>query len=238
MAAVNAEPLLALHNACVHYPGASRPVLENLDFTLHAEERVGLIGPNGSGKTSLLFALVGLVPLQKGELLFQGWRVREKKELAALRRSVGLVFQNPDDQLFSPTVLEDVAFGLLNLGCSQAEALDRSQAMLDSMNLAHLAGRQPHVLSGGQKRLVSLAVVLVMQPRVLLLDEPTNDLDTRSREMIMGILAQSGCTMILASHDQALLDSLATRRFLLNDPSAGLLCDQSGACSSELAGLP
>ncbi|HDQ40374.1 MAG TPA: ABC transporter ATP-binding protein [Desulfonatronum sp.] len=215
MAAVNNEPLLALRNARVRYPGAFEPVLENLDFELCTGQRVGLVGPNGSGKTSLLLTLVGLVSLDQGELLFQGRAVRTKADIAALRRTVGLVFQNPDDQLFSPTVLEDVAFGPLNLGCSQAEALERSLVLLHELNLAHLAHRQPHTLSGGQKRLISLAVVLVMQPSVLLLDEPTNDLDTRSRELVGRILANSSCTMVVASHDQALLASLTLRQFAM-----------------------
>jgi len=215
------QPFLGLRKARVRYPGADGPVLDDLDFTLHSGERVGLVGPIGSGKTTLLLSLVGLVPLNQGELVFQERVVRAKTDVAALRRAVGFVFQDPDDQLFSPTVLEDVAFGLLNLGCSQAEALDKSLAMLEDMHLAHLAQRQPNTLSGGQKRLVSLATVLVMRPKTLLLDEPTNDLDDRSRELVMGILQQSGCALVVASHDQALLDDLTDRRFSLRDPLGG-----------------
>jgi len=215
---VTSRSLLALRQARVRYPNTDAYVLHDLDFAVHPGERVGLIGPNGSGKTTLLLCLVGLAPLEQGALLFEDEMVRTKKELSALRRSVGFVFQNPDDQLFSPTVLEDVAFGLLNLGYSQDQALRSSLEMLASMNLAHLAQRQPHTLSGGQKRLVSLATVLVMQPRVLLLDEPTNDLDAGSRELVLDILLHSPCTMIVATHDQGLLEELTTSRFHLNGP--------------------
>lgn len=209
------QPLLALRNATIHYPGAGQPVLRDLVFELHAGERVGLVGPIGSGKTTLLMSLVGLVGLARGELEFQGRVVRTKSDLAVLRRGVGVVFQNPDDQLFSPTVLEDVAFGLLNLGCSQTEALERSMHMLKSMHLDLLARREPHTLSGGQKRLVSLATVLVMRPKALLLDEPTNDLDGKSRELVKNALDQSGCALVVASHDQSLLAGLTNQSFVL-----------------------
>lgn len=212
------QPFLALRKAKVHFPGADRPLFDGLDFELHSGERVGLVGPVGSGKSTLLMSLVGLVGLARGELEFQGQSVRSKADLAVLRRGVGFVFQNPDDQLFSPTVLEDVAFGLLNLGCSQAEAVERSMHMLKSMHLDRLARREPHTLSGGQKRLVSLATVLVMQPQALLLDEPTNDLDGKSRELVMDVLEQSGSTLVVASHDQSLLAGFANRSFVLPEP--------------------
>ncbi|GAB6057422.1 energy-coupling factor ABC transporter ATP-binding protein [Desulfonatronum parangueonense] len=204
-------PLLALQDAEVQYPRSTHPVLKDFDFSLLPGERIGLMGPNGSGKTTLLLSLVGLVPLNKGSLLFQGRPVRTPKDLARLRRLVGLVFQNPDDQLFSPTVLEDVAFGPLNLGLSQSEAQDASLAMLDRLHLAHLAHHQPHTLSGGQKRLVCLATVLVMRPLALLLDEPTNDLDPDSRQLLFQALQATPCAMVIASHDQQLLSALTDR---------------------------
>ncbi|SDB40449.1 cobalt/nickel transport system ATP-binding protein [Desulfonatronum thiosulfatophilum] len=212
---MSATPLLALQGASVQYPQGSQPVLKDIDFALLPGERVGLMGPNGSGKTTLLLSLVGLVPLRKGALLLQGQPVRTSSDLARLRRLAGFVFQNPDDQLFSPTVLEDVAFGPLNQGLSQTEARNAALAMLDSLNLSHLAHRQPHTLSGGQKRLVCLATVLVMQPQALLLDEPTNDLDTISRELFLQALQTTPCAMIIASHDQQLLGALTSRRFAL-----------------------
>ncbi|SMP78125.1 cobalt/nickel transport system ATP-binding protein [Desulfonatronum zhilinae] len=208
-------PLLALREAFVAHGPSAPPVLEDFHLSLDPAERVGLVGPVGSGKTTLLLTLVGLIPLRQGSLLFQGRPVRTKTDLAALRRGLGLVFQNPDDQLFSPTVLEDVAFGPLNLGRSSAEARAESLAILDQLNLSHLAHRQPHTLSGGQKRLVSLATVLVMQPQILLLDEPTNDLDARSRDMVLHALTSSPRTMLIASHDMELLNILTTRRITL-----------------------
>lgn len=208
-------PLLALEGASVAHGSSAPPVLKNFNLALRPEERVGLVGPVGSGKTTLLLTLVGLIPLRHGSLLFQGSPVRTKTDLAALRRNIGLVFQNPDDQLFSPTVLDDVAFGPLNLGRSSPEARTESLAVLDQLNLSHLAHRQPHTLSGGQKRLVSLATVLVMKPQALLLDEPTNDLDARSRDMVLQILAATPQAMLIASHDLELLDILTTRRIFL-----------------------
>ncbi|TVQ95896.1 MAG: ABC transporter ATP-binding protein [Desulfovibrionales bacterium] len=208
-------PLLALREALVTLDPSAPPILEDFHLSLHSEERVGLVGPVGSGKTTLLLTLIGLLPLRHGSLFHQGCPVRTKADLAALRRGVGLVFQNPDDQLFSPTVLDDVAFGPLNLGRSSAEARAESLATLAQLNLSHLAQRQPHSLSGGQKRLVSLATVLVMRPQVLLLDEPTNDLDVRSRDMVLHALTASPRTMLIASHDMDLLHALTTRRITL-----------------------
>ena len=215
MAQETTPPLLVLRDALVAHGPSAPPVLKDFNLSLRPEERVGLVGPVGSGKTTLLLTLVGLIPLRQGSLLFQGRPVRTKADLAALRRNVGLVFQNPDDQLFSPTVLEDVAFGPLNLGRSQSEARAESLAILDKLNLSHLAHRQPHTLSGGQKRLVSLATVLVMKPQALLLDEPTNDLDARSRDMVLQILTTTPHAMLIASHDLELLDLLTTRRLVL-----------------------
>ncbi len=226
---MNTEPLLALSNATVHYRHSEEPVLHQVNFALHDGECVGLVGPNGCGKTTLLLTLVGLIPLHRGELRFQGRVVRGKADFVNLRRAVGFVFQNPDDQLFSPTVLEDVAFGPLNLGLSQDEALTRSQAILHHMELEHLIHRQPHTLSGGQKRLVGLATVLVMQPRILLLDEPTNDLDMGTRERVITILKNGALlpekpALVIAGHDQGLLDALVDRRFAMGPPVNARCC--------------
>ncbi|WP_045222472.1 energy-coupling factor ABC transporter ATP-binding protein [Desulfonatronum thioautotrophicum] len=207
--------LLALHEAQVTVAPNTPPILDTFNFSLDHDERVGLVGPIGSGKTTLLLCLVGLMPLRQGALLFQGRMVRTKEDLTTLRRAVGFVFQNPDDQLFSPTVLDDVAFGPLNLGQSPDEARDASLAVLEQLHLSHLAHRQPHTLSGGQKRLVSLATVLVMRPQALLLDEPTNDLDARSRHMVLHILTSTPCALLIASHDKELLNLLTTRRVFL-----------------------
>lgn len=220
MAFVKSPPLLALRHAAVQYGGTGKLVLHDIDFTVCPEDRVGLVGPNGSGKTTLLLSLVGLVPLQQGELFFKGGPVRTRTDLTTLRRATGFVFQNPDDQLFSPTVLEDVAFGLLNIGYSQTEALQRSETILNQMHLSQLANRQPHTLSGGQKRLVSLATVLVMEPEILLLDEPTNDLDTATRQRVIDMLQGNAFlphppALVIASHDQGLLEALVNRRFEL-----------------------
>ena len=210
-APIPALPILALQDATLVYETNREAAFQNLDFALHAGERLGIVGDNGSGKTSLLMALTGLRPLASGRLLFRGRPVQGRKDLRALRRSVGLVFQNSDDQLFSPTVLEDVAFGPLNLGCSNEEALQKAQAILTKLGIRHLAEYSPHQLSGGQKRLVALATAIVMEPEVLLLDEPTNGLDAAGRATLAEVLRHEERTLVVVSHEPCFLEQVVSR---------------------------
>ena len=204
-------PVLALENATLVYDGSRQPAISGLDFALPTGERLGIVGDNGSGKTSLLLALTGLRPLVKGRLLFKGLPVKTKKELKALRRSVGLVFQNSDDQLFSPTVLEDIAFGLLNLGYSDVESLKRSERILAKLGIEDLAEYPIQQLSGGQKRMVALATAIVMEPEVLLLDEPSNELDAAGRTKLAEILNQISMTLVVVSHETTFLEKVVSR---------------------------
>lgn len=201
-------PLVALEDASLVYPGQSAPAIHSVNFSLGEGERIGLLGDNGSGKTSLLLALAGLRKLSSGRLLHRGEPVRKEKQRIALRREVGFVFQNPDDQLFSPTVLEDVAFGPLNLGFSPERAMAASLETLDRLGIGHLAESRTHTLSGGQKRIVSLATVWVMKPKALLLDEPTNDLDAGTRSRVVELLRENAESFVLVSHDESLVQSL------------------------------
>ncbi|WP_285907636.1 energy-coupling factor ABC transporter ATP-binding protein [Pseudodesulfovibrio pelocollis] len=205
------SPLVALEGASLVYPGQSGPALCEVDFTLRPGEKIGVTGDNGSGKTSLLLALVGLRPLASGRLLHRGDEVRKSTQYHDLRREVGLVFQNCDDQLFSPTVIEDVAFGPLNLGLSSGEALAIASETLEALNMGHLENRLTHTLSGGQKRIVSLATALAMKPKALLLDEPTNDLDRTTRAMVQDFLHRSDLSLVLVSHDHDLTKAITTR---------------------------
>lgn len=206
------RPILALEKATVFYPGSSAPALRDVDIEIHPGDRIALTGDNGSGKTTLLQTLIGLRPLQAGHLRHCGCPVADRQTLLALRQDVGLVFQHAEDQLFSPTVLEDVAFGPLNIGLPCSEARRRALQTLDTLGIAALAERLTHTLSGGQKRMVALATVLAMRPRLLLLDEPTNDLDARGCRTLEIFLQQSSLSLLLVSHDEAFLTRLTKRR--------------------------
>ena len=191
--------LIKLEDILFSYPGG-RPVLDGLSFQLHEKEKVGLIGANGSGKTTLFHTIMGLLRPTSGKIEIFGKRVKEEEDFRPVRQKIGLLFQDADDQLFSPTVLEDVAFGPLNQGKSVKEAKDIASKTLNSTGLAGFENRITHKLSGGEKKLVSIATVLAMQPRVLLLDEPTTGLDTETTERIIGILKELDIAFIFISH--------------------------------------
>lgn len=210
------RPILALENATVHYPGSTYPALQDVTVLIHEGERIALTGDNGSGKTTLLHTLIGLRPLRAGRLLHCGNPVKDRQRLLDLRRDVGMVFQQTDEQLFSPTVMDDVAFGPLNIGLTSSEARQRALETLDSLRISSLADRMTHTLSGGQKRMVALATALAMRPRLLLLDEPTNDLDARGRQVLELFLDQAALSLLVVSHDEAFLAGLTTRNIHLD----------------------
>ena len=159
------------------------------------------MGPNGSGKTTLFHIIMGLLKHTSGSMEIFGKPVTKEKEFDEVRRKIGLLFQDADDQLFSPTVLEDVAFGPLNLGMSRDEAVDIAKRTLESLDLAGFEDRITYKLSGGEKRLVSLATILAMEPEVLLLDEPTAGLDDKTKAKLIGILSNLDLSFILISHE-------------------------------------
>lgn len=200
---------------------AGRRVLDRVSLRLDAGERLALIGANGAGKTTLLRTLVGLERPSAGRLVAFGAERTVEKDFRAVRALAGYLFQDPDDQLFAPTVIEDVAFGPLNLGLAPREAIARAEATLERLALAPLARRVTHRLSGGEKRLVSLAGVLAMEPRVLLLDEPTNALDETHLTRLSEILASLDVAMVIVSHDRHFLEHHATRAVVLKDGRLG-----------------
>lgn len=169
--------------------------------SLHLEpgEKCALIGENGAGKTTLLMALVGVLP-SEGAVTAAGISLTAETR-SVIRQRMGLVMQNPDDQLFLPTVLQDVAFGPRNMGRSPQEAEAMAEVMLERLNIAHLKDRSALRLSGGEKRMAALAAVLVMEPEILLLDEPTAFLDPKARRRLMEILVKLPQTMLIATHD-------------------------------------
>ena len=203
------SPIVSLQDIRFAYPG--RPaIFDGLRFDLHTGNTFGLYGPNGSGKTTLLRLLTGLESAQSGQLSFHGRPVSGEQTLHELRCGVGLVMQNADDQLFSPTVLEDVAFGPLNLGLNREEARKRAMEVLQSMDMAGLAQRVTHRLSGGEKKLVAIASILSMRPEAMLLDEPTAFLDDISRDRMIDILRHQDLARVVVSHDRDFLEKTAS----------------------------
>jgi cobalt/nickel transport system ATP-binding protein len=197
--------LIELEDISFSYPGR-KPVLKDLSFRLYEKERVGLIGPNGSGKTTLFHIIMGLLKPTSGSMTIFGERVVDEKNFRSIRQKIGLLFQDADDQLFSPTVLEDVAFGPLNQGRSVHEAKEIARETLGSLGLEGFEDRITHKLSGGEKKLVSLATVLAMKPLVLLLDEPTTGLDEETTDKIIGILGGIDISYVFISHNMDFID--------------------------------
>lgn len=207
---MHASPvILQAEGLCFARPGPVS-ILQDCDLHLHEGGRLGLAGPVGCGKTTLLRLLVGLETPSAGRVLFQGRPVDSPGAWRELRLSVGMLLQHPDDQLFCPSVLEDVAYGPRNQGLSRAKALDAAMFTLESLGLAHLAERSPARLSGGQKRLAALAGLLVMQPRALLLDEPTTGLDPASKKAVIELLYGLPTALLTVSHEPEALQALCT----------------------------
>jgi cobalt/nickel transport system ATP-binding protein len=210
------DSVVNLSKICFAYPGG-RSVLNDLDFHLHAGDRIGLVAPNGSGKTTLFHILMGLLKPLSGTVEVFGKERREERDFLEVRRRVGLLFQDADDQLFSPTVLEDVAFGPLNLGKSREEAVAAAVRTLEFLGLGGFEDRVTHKLSGGEKRLVALATVLSMEPEVLLLDEPSSGLDADTKERLIEILDSLDLTIFLISHEFDFISKIARHIYTMQD---------------------
>jgi cobalt/nickel transport system ATP-binding protein len=197
---VAADILIDLQGISFSYrPG--KTVLNSLDFQLREGQKIGLIGPNGSGKTTIFHIIMGLLEPESGHIRIFGQEMKREKDFRSIRQKIGLLFQDSDDQLFCPTVLEDVAFGPLNQGKTIKEAKQIAEDILDSLGLTGFENRITYQLSGGEKRLVALATVLAMKPKVLLLDEPTNGLDNETTEKIIDILKGVDLSYIFISHN-------------------------------------
>jgi len=193
-------PLFSLNNISFNYPGRE-PVIKDLQLQFFRGDRIGLVAPNGSGKTTLFHLIMGLLTPTAGTIEFMGKPMVSGEDFAVLRQKIGLLFQDADDQLFSPTVIEDVAFGPLNLGYSREEARETALQTLAFLGLSDFADRITFKLSGGEKKLVSLATVLAMKPEVLLLDEPTAGLDRKTKARLMEILNHLELSYIIISHE-------------------------------------
>ncbi len=191
---------IELSDISYSFSAETPPLLHDINFTI-GKEKIGLIGPNGSGKTTLFHIIMGLLRPSGGKIFFKGEEISTQKQFKPLRREVGFLFQSSDDQLFSPTVLEDVAFGPLNLGFSIDEARQISLETLEDLGLEGFENRITHKLSGGEKKLVALATILAMKPRLLLLDEPTNNLDLEILSRLTDILNILELPFVIISHD-------------------------------------
>ncbi|MBD3308066.1 ATP-binding cassette domain-containing protein [candidate division KSB3 bacterium] len=204
------EPLIHFDHVTFAYT-SQRPLLAEVNFELFSGERVGIMGPTGCGKTTFLHLLVGLLKPHTGTIRAFGRIRRQEKDFYDVRVRAGLMFQDPDDQLFCPTVLEDVAFGPLNLGMPPQQAEEISRKTLTALGLEGFEDRITYKLSYGEKHLIALATVLAMQPEVLLLDEPTNGLDAEFKQRLIHLLLQLPQAMIIVSHEREFIDHLATR---------------------------
>ncbi len=200
------EPLIEMRNITFTYPGAPQPVFRDFNFKLLPGNHLGLIGPNGCGKTTMLHLIMGLLRPQAGSIHIFGEEVRTEKDFIRVRQKVGLLFQHADDQLFCPTVLEDVAFGPLNQGKSPAEAVRIARETMARLGLDGFEDRVTYKLSGGEKKLVALATVLAMQPQLLLLDEPTAGLDEATRDRLIHILQNLDISYLIVSHERDFLN--------------------------------
>jgi cobalt/nickel transport system ATP-binding protein len=195
------EPLVCLEDVDFGYDPL-RPVLRQCSFRLEAGQRIALRGANGSGKTTLLHLIVGLLRPNAGRVEVFGKPRAAERDFHEVRRRAGLLFQDADDQLFCPTVVEDVAFGPLNLGLPRGQVRRIVTETLESVGLAGYEHRITYRLSGGEKRLVALAAALAMRPEVLLLDEPTSGLDEQATERLTELLARLPHTMLVVSHQR------------------------------------
>jgi cobalt/nickel transport system ATP-binding protein len=210
-----ARPLaLEVEGLAFAYPDGSE-ALSGIDLRVAAGERVAVLGPNGAGKTTLALHLNGIHRAAQGRVTVAGTTL-EDRTLAELRRRVGLVFQDPDDQLFMPTVREDIGFGPANLGLRGEELRGRVARALAAVGCEALADRAPHHLSGGERRRVAIATVLAMEPDLIVLDEPTSNLDPASRRELVAVLRSLAVTQLLVTHDLPLVLELCPRTVIID----------------------
>jgi len=209
--------MLETTDLCAGY-NMSADILHNLNISIHEGECVAIVGKNGAGKSSLLVTLVGIVAINGGNIKVCGLDMT-KANLPEIRKRAGLVFQNPDDQLFMPTVYDDIAFGPRNYGSSEDIVKSTVLKISSQFEITKLLQRNAYRLSGGEKRLAALAAVLVMQPQLLLLDEPSSFLDPCARRRLIDLLRDLPQTKLIATHDLDLALDLCQRVIIINQGS-------------------
>ncbi len=211
---MSTAPSLLVEDVAFAYPDGHQ-ALYGVDLRIEPGERVALLGPNGAGKTTLVLHLNGILRPGRGSISVAGMPVT-KQNLREIRSRVGIVFQDPDDQLFMPTVGEDVAFGPRNLGLPEAEVTARVAAALEQVGMAGYAERPPHHLSFGQRRRVAVATVLSMHPEILVLDEPSSNLDPAGRRELAEVLESLPVTLLMVTHDLPYAMQLCPRSVVLD----------------------
>ena len=206
--------VLQVHDLHFSYPDG-HSALHGVSFKLCEGDKVALVGPNGAGKSTLMLHLNGILG-GRGEIELGGLRL-SRDNLPVIRSMVGLVFQNPDDQLFSPTVFEDVAFGPLHMGLPEAEVRTRVDSALEAVRMTSYKDRLSHHLSVGEKKRIAIATVLSMNPSILVLDEPSAGLDPRARRTLINLLRELPITMLVSTHDMRLVQELFPRTIVMDD---------------------
>ncbi|MDH4128911.1 MAG: energy-coupling factor ABC transporter ATP-binding protein [Spirochaetota bacterium] len=205
---------LEINNLTFSYPDKEK-VINNISFELNIKDSLAIIGPNGAGKTTLFYLISGILKPFGGSIISLNKAVKYKE----FNRNIGFVFQNPDDQLFSSTVYDDIAFGLINIGYSNDDIDKKVNNILNRLSYRNLIDRPSQHLSAGEKRMISLAAVIAIEPEILILDEPTSHLDMRSRRMLIQFLKETHITKIIASHDLEFLLELCDKTLLLDEGS-------------------
>ena len=209
------QEYLSVNNLSFEYPDGFK-ALENINLSLSKGERLAVLGPNGAGKTTLILHLNGILGDLNGQITLNNNSFSEEN-ISKIRKSVGLVFQDPDDQLFMPTVLEDVMFGPKNFGFSDELVKKNSMKALEQVKMLQFIDKPPHHLSFGQKRKVAIASVLASEPELLLLDEPSSNLDPASRRELIDILKNLDVSIILVTHDLPMALEICNRSVILNN---------------------
>jgi cobalt/nickel transport system ATP-binding protein len=203
-----------------HYPDGTK-ALDKVNFKAEEGKIVALLGPNGAGKSTLFLHFNGILRPTSGSVVIDGSEIKyDKKDLMRVRQNVGIVFQNPDDQLFAPTVVEDVAFGPMNLGLSKEDVEQRVDESLKRVGMEEVKKKAPHHLSGGQKKRVAIAGILAMKPKIMVLDEPTSGLDPKGASQILRILYElnkEGMTIIISTHDVDLVPLYANQVYIISN---------------------
>lgn len=209
--------IIKLEDISFLYPGSETKVLDHLNLEIKRGDRTGMMAPNGSGKTTLLHTIMGLCKPDSGTIRVFGKVLTQERDFLPVRSKIGLLFQDSDDQLFCPTVLDDVAFGPLNLGFSRDQAIDMARKTLERLGILVFEKSVTHRLSGGQKRLVALASVLAMAPEVLLLDEPTAGLDNRVKAKLIDILNSLDISYFVISHEFDFVSAVTDRIYSMEN---------------------
>ena len=212
--------VLETKNVSYRYPDGT-PALEDVNFSAAQGKMVALLGPNGAGKSTLFLHFNGILRPSAGTVMVENVPLTyDKKSIMKVRQKVGIVFQNPDDQLFAPTVEEDVAFGPLNVGLDQDEVERRVAESLERVGMAGFEKKPPHHLSGGQKKRVAIAGILAMSPEIMVLDEPTSSLDPKGASRILHLLHklnQEGMTIVISTHDVDLVPLYASQVYIISE---------------------